>query len=220
MMEPTKEPVSPVRRSLLAAAVLVLAALYSSCGAARPVKYYTLAIPPAPANGANPQFPIDLLVGRFQASEMYRLDRIAYGSGPVELGLYENDRWASPPIDMVQNILVTSLRSSGQYRSVAPLSSIVHGDYIVRGHLYSLYEVDKPELVARFSVQIELYDPKSRTILWSGDYSHDEPVTGGTVADVVQALDTNVSQGFHQLASELGQYFAAHPPASSPQSSD
>jgi ABC-type uncharacterized transport system auxiliary subunit len=215
-----KEPALSMRRSLLAAAVLLLAGLYSSCAASRPVKYYTLAIPPAPANSANPQFPVDILVGRFQAPEMYRLDRIAYGSGPVELELYENDRWASPPIDMIQTILVTSLRSSGQYRSVAPLSSIVHGEYIVRGHLYSLYEVDKPELVARFSVQIELYDPKSRTILWSGDYSHDEPVKGGTVADVVEALDTNVSQGLHQLAMQLGQYFAAHPPATSPQSSD
>ncbi|HTV57778.1 MAG TPA: ABC-type transport auxiliary lipoprotein family protein [Verrucomicrobiae bacterium] len=202
-----------MRRTLLAAAILFLAGFYASCGAARPVKYYTLSLPPAPANNASSQFPITLLVGRLDASLLYRTDRLAYGSGPVELGLYEDHRWASTPVDMVQDLLISSLRSTGDFRSVSRLGSAVRGDYIIRGHLYSLYEVDKPELVGRFSVQIELYDPKSRSVLWSGTYTHDEPAKGNTVADVIEALNLNVSQGLHELAAQLGQYFAAHPPA-------
>lgn len=209
-----------MRRTLLAVAVLVLAGFYASCGAAPPVKYYTLAVPPAPANDVSSQFPISLLVGRLDASMLYRTDRIAYGSGPVEMGLYQNHRWASTPVDLVQDLLISTLRATGQYRSVNRLSSAIRGDYIIRGHLYSLYGVDKPEVVGRFSVQIELYDPKSRSILWSGAYTHDEPVRGRTVADVIEALNTNVSEGLRQLATELGQYFAAHPPAPSSRSSD
>jgi len=208
-----------MRRTLLAVAVLILTGFYASCGAAPPVKYYTLAVPPAPANDVSSQFPITLLVGRLDASMLYRTDRIAYGSGPVELGLYQNHRWASTPVDMVQDSLISTLRATGQYRSVNRLSSSIRGDYIIRGHLYSLYGVDQP-LVGRFSVQIELFDPKSRSILWSGVYSHDEPVNGKTVGDVIQALNANVNEGLHQLATELGQYFAAHPPAASTQASD
>ncbi|HUO33845.1 MAG TPA: ABC-type transport auxiliary lipoprotein family protein [Candidatus Acidoferrum sp.] len=202
-----------MRRILLALAVLTVAGFYASCGAARPISYYTLAVPPAPAVSPSPQFHVDLLVGRLEASQLYRTDRIAYGSGPVEMGLYDNNRWASTPVDMVQDALISTLRATGQYRTVNRLASAMRGDYIIRGHLYSLYEVDKPQLVGRFSVQIELFDPKSRTTLWSGTYSHDEPVQGTTVPDVMTALNQNVSQGLQQLCSELGQYFAAHPPA-------
>lgn len=216
----TNERFPFMRRALLTLAVLALAGFYSSCGASRPVKFYTLAIPPAPAATAS-QFPVDIVVGRLDADEIYRLDKIAYGSGPVELELYENDRWASPPVDMIRDLLVSTLRASGQYRSVSPLSSMVHGDYIVRGKIFSLCEVDKPQLVARFSARIDLYETKTHTLVWSSSiYSHDEPVTGGTVADVVEALNTNVSLGLHQFATELGEYFAAHPSAASSQSSD
>jgi ABC-type uncharacterized transport system auxiliary subunit len=215
-----KEPNLPMRHTSLAAAIVLLAGFYTGCGAARPVKYYTLSAPPAPAVNPNAPFPIDLVVGRLDAAEMYRLDRIAYGSGRVELGLYENDRWANPPVDMVQDMLVSALRATGQYRSVNRVSSLVRGNYVVRGHLYSLYEVDEPALVGRFSVEIDLYDPKARSILWSDSYTHDEPVGSKTVAAVVEALDSNVTQGLHQLATELGQYFAAHPVAASSSSSD
>ena len=86
------------------------------------------------------------------------------------------------------------------------------GDYIVRGHLYALDEVDGPALAARFSFQIELFDPKTSATIWSDSYTHDEPVAGKKVSDVVEALDRNVSAGLTQLTAHLAQYFADHPP--------
>jgi ABC-type uncharacterized transport system auxiliary subunit len=108
--------------------------------------------------------------------------------------------------------VITSLRASGMYRSVSRISSNLRGDYIVRGHLYALDDVKAPGLAARFSFQLELFDPKSGATLWSGAYTHDEPVNGKTVADVVEAQDRNVRAGLNQLTSELAQYFASHPP--------
>lgn len=215
-----KEPLSSMRRTLLAFALLSLAASIAGCAASPPVKYYTLASPPAPATSPSPAYNVNILVGRLDASALYRTDRVAYGSGTTELGLYENNRWATTPVDMVQDQLINALRSTGQFASVSRLSSTVRGDYIIRGHLYSLYGVDQPQLVGRFSIQIELYDPKSRAVLWSGIYSHDEPVQGSSVPSVIDALNANVSTGLHQLCGELGQYFAAHPPAPKTQSSD
>ncbi|MGA9184077.1 MAG: ABC-type transport auxiliary lipoprotein family protein [Candidatus Acidiferrales bacterium] len=204
----------PKRRIHRACMIVLLAAIgmTSACGAARPMKYYVLDSSPAPVNSPSAVYPVTLLVGHFTASHLYRDVRMVYGQGNLELGTYEYERWAQPPADMIEDILISSLRSTGQYRSVSGLSSNVRGDYIVRGHLYSLYEVDKPVYAARFSLQIELFDPKSRTTVWSKSYTQDQPIQGKTVQDIVEALDKNVNAGIQQLTTELGQYFASLPP--------
>ncbi len=202
-------------RRMQISALLMLATWVAGCGAARPVKYYVLDLNPAPANATAPQIPVTLLVGRLVASHLYHDDRLVYGSGPVQLGTYEYDRWAEAPADMVQDMLVTRLRSTGQFRSVSRVTSNVRGEYVVRGHLYSMYGVDQPELVARFSIQLELYDPNSRTTVWSQIYTHDEPVGAKTVPAIVEAMDKNVSAGLQQLTAGITQYFASHPPQQS-----
>lgn len=193
--------------------ILLAAGITSACGASRPVKYYVLDTGPAPAPESSPaRLPITLLVGRIAASHLYRDDRLVYGSGPVQLGTYEYERWAEPPAGMIQDVLIRSLQSAGTYRSVSALRSNARGDYIVRGRLYSLDEIEGPPMSARFSFQMELLDPKTDAVIWSDSYAHDEPVVGKKVADVVEALDRNVSSGLAQLTSHLSQYLATHTP--------
>jgi ABC-type uncharacterized transport system auxiliary subunit len=192
--------------------VLMAVASLAACGAPRPVKYYVIDLPPAAAPTGIAQFPITLMVSRITASHLYHDDRLVYGSGPVQLGTYDYDRWAETPADMVQDLLISTLRRSGQYASVARVASSVHGDYVLRGHLNEMYGVDQPALVARFSLELELYDPQGRAIVWSQVYSHDEPVEGKTVPAIVEAMDRNVNSGLQQLSAGLSQYFASHPP--------
>lgn len=198
------------RRIREAALLFAITALLSACGASRPVKYYVLDVDMPPAASPQP-LPVTLLVGRITATHLYRDDRLVFGSGPVEFGTYEYERWAEAPADMIQDILVTSLRSTGQYRSVSKMASTMRADYIVRGRLFSLYEVAKP-LSGRFSVELDLFDPKAGMIVWSGSYSHDEPVSGKRVENVVEALDKSVQTGMQQLTANMGQYIASHPP--------
>jgi ABC-type uncharacterized transport system auxiliary subunit len=201
---------------LLAGALAAIGAL-CNCGASRGVNYYVLdSNPPRTAEkpSTSAQFPVTLVVGRIAGTHLYRDDRLVYGSGPVELGTYEYQRWAEPPAEMIEDILVASLRATGQYRSVSRIASALRADYIVRGRLIGLYEVDKPKMAARFSLQLELFDPKSATTVWTDSYSHDEPVDGKKVADVVEALNKNVRAGMQQLTASLGQYFASHTPQS------
>jgi ABC-type uncharacterized transport system auxiliary subunit len=200
------------RRIQQAALIVLLAGVAAGCGASRPVKYYVLDIGPAPATSPSAQVPVTLLVSHITASHLYRDDRLVYGSGTVELGTYEYERWAEPPAELMQDMVISSLRASGNYRSVSRISSNLRGDYIVRGHLYALDEVESQGLAARFSFQLELFDPKSGATLWSSAYTHDEPVNGKKVSDVVEALDRDVRAGLTQLTGELGQYFASHPP--------
>jgi ABC-type uncharacterized transport system auxiliary subunit len=201
-----------MRRIQLAAFVLLLAGVVAGCGGSRPVKYYVLDIGPAPPTSASAQFPVTILVSRITASHLYRDDRLVYGSGTVQLGTYEYERWAEPPAELMQDMVIMSLRASGSYRAVSRISSNLRGDYIVRGHLYALDEVQSPGLAARFTFQLELFDPKSGATVWAGSYTHDEPVNGKKVSDVVEALDRDVRAGLNELTSELNQYFASHPP--------
>lgn len=200
------------RRIYQTALLFLIAAFAVGCGASRPVKYYVIDAGPAPANPASPRFPVRLLVARVSASELYREDRLVYGSGKVQLGTYEYERWATPPTDMMQDEILASLRSTGAYRSVSRMASDLRGDYIVRGHLYALDEVEDPALSARFSFQLELFDPKAGAVVWSDTYTHDEPVNGKKVSDVVEGMDRNVRAGMAQLTANLGEYFASHRP--------
>jgi ABC-type uncharacterized transport system auxiliary subunit len=202
-----------VSEAVLLAGALVSIGMLTNCGAARPTNYYVLdsgtsQLPERPAT--SPQFPVTLVVGRIITTHLYRDDRLVYGSGPVELGTYEYQRWAEPPAEMIQDIIVASLRATGKFRSVSRIASALRPDYIVRGRLIALYEVDKP-MAARFSLELELFDPKSATTVWTDSYSHDEPVAGKKVADVVEALDANVRAGMARLTASLSQYFASRP---------
>lgn len=197
-------------RRLAATGALVLALLgVVACGAARPSKFYQLDLPESSAPPAALRFNTDLLVGRIVAPRLYRDDRIVYRTGQTQIGTYEYHRWAEPPTDMLESMLLRMLRASGKYRTVQRLASNTQGDYILRGRLYQMEEADSPALAARVSFELELYEKKSGTVVWTHFYSHDEPVSGKQVPDVVQGFNRNVQSGLAEALTSLDQFFAS-----------
>jgi ABC-type uncharacterized transport system auxiliary subunit len=192
---------------------LAVALAASGCGAARPVKYYQLTVPGdmSSASDAN-AFPITLLVGPLMGSHLYRDDRIVYSSGEA-MGTYDSHRWASPPTDMLQEVLFRELRASGKYRTVNTLRSNARGDYVINGRLYDFKEVNGSALVARVAVEYSLRDTKTGDTVWSHYYSHDEPVSGKEVSAVAAAIDKNVQGIVSQVQAGVAEYFQTHPPA-------
>jgi ABC-type uncharacterized transport system auxiliary subunit len=187
-----------------------LALLLASCGTARPSKYYSLELPTASPANSKP-FPVALLVGHITAPHLFRDDRIVYRMSTGEIGTYQYHRWAEPPTDMLEGMLLRLLRASEKYQTVQHLSSNARGDYIVRGKLEEMEEVSGPPLIARVTMEIELYEQKSGTTVWSHFYSHDEPVQGKEVPNLVAALNRNLHRGLDEVAVGLDQYFATHP---------
>ncbi len=186
--------------------------LFAGCGAARPSKYYQLTIPAgegAPAAERSP-YAVNLLLGPLRASHLYREDQIVYSSNGENMGTYEYERWAEPPAEMLVNVLLRDLRSSGKYRSVDILRSNSHGDFILYGRLYDFKEVSGPPLLARVTCDLELRETKTGSTVWTHYYSHDEPVSGKDVNAVVAALDRNAQRGMAEIRSSLDQYFAGH----------
>ena len=190
---------------------LFLAAAAAGCTSARAPRYYTISIPLSQPQTSEPQFPVSLTVGRLYAPHLLRDDRVVYDMSDVELGLDEYHRWAEPPTGMIERLLVERLRNSGRYLTVQRLTSSTRGDFILRGYLGALNEVDDPAgLKARFTLQLELFDVKQGRVVWTDSFTHDEPVAKKTVSSVVEALQTSVRMGLDQLSANLAQFFSTH----------
>ncbi len=200
-----------IRRSLIIAVALMLG-LLSGCGAARPSKYYQLTVPTDPgAVEKADAVPVTLLLGQLMTSHLYREDRIVYGNGPEQMGTYEFQRWAEPPAEMIQEVLLRELRASGRYRAVYYRRSNMQGDFALRGRLYDFKELTGGQMSARVTLELEMRDLKNGATVWTHYYTHDEPASGKDVPAVVAALDKNVQRGVKEVVESLDQYFASHP---------
>jgi len=204
-------------RVLLSVAAASLSLLMVGCGAARPSKYHQLTIPTDNANDPPGEvFPVTILIGPLMSSHLYREDHIVYSSDGENMGIYEYQRWAEPPTEMIQEVLFRALRSSGRYRAVYAQRSSIRGDYLLHGRLYDFKEVTGPSMSARLSLELELRDTRTGDTVWTHLYNHDEPVSGKDVSSVVSALNRNVHRATSEFTASLNQYFSAHPPAATP----
>ena len=193
----------------LAGCALVVLAL-AGCGSPRPVKYYQVTYP---TKSVVAQDAIDttLMVRTFEASHLYLDDKMVYGFDSPEMGTYQYQRWADPPIEILQNALVRGLRSSGRFKAVYTLRADADGRFILGGHLYDFKEVDAATIVARLSYEVRLRDRKSGTTVWEHSYSYDEPAAEKSVSAFVAAMDRNVQRSVQEVQAGLEEYFRAHP---------
>jgi ABC-type uncharacterized transport system auxiliary subunit len=206
-------------RKLFLCMLALTVGLAAGCGAARPSKYYQLTVPGDMAPAPNPNaVPVTLLIGRLTGPELYNEEQIVYSAGGESMGLYEYHRWIEPPTEMIREILLRQLRAAGHYRGVYTLRSDIHGDYLLHGRLYDFKEVSEGSEAGRLTMELELREIKSHTVVWTHFYTHDEPAAGKTVDAIVAALDKNVQQGVAEMLASLNEYFAAHPPAQDKQS--
>ena len=196
---------------LFLAVVIGVAGVLGGCGAARPSKYYQLTVPGTGRPQAADPLPVTLLVGTLNASHLYREDRIVYSSAGERMGTYEYERWAEPPTEMIQEVLLRQLRASGRYRAVYAQRSTMNGDFLIRGRLYDFKEVSEGRMLGRVTFELEMRDLKSGSTVWTHYYSHDEPVAGKDVPAIVAALDHNVQSGVTEVLASLDQYFQSHP---------
>jgi ABC-type uncharacterized transport system auxiliary subunit len=194
--------------TLLAIAPLTIG--LAGCGSARPIKYYQVTYPTTATVAPDP-INASLMVRPFEASHLYLDDKIVYGFDSPEMGTYEFQRWAEPPVEILQNAIVRGLRSSGRFTAVHTHRADPDLRFILSGHLYDFREVDGKPIVARLNYEVRLRDRKAGTTLWTHTYTHDEPASEKSVASFVQAMDKNVQLSIHEVQAGLVEYFRAHP---------
>jgi len=207
-----KTPGSREGRCLGFATAVFVVVLLGGCGAARPVRYYQLTVPTMASGAVKPDsVPVTLLLGEIMTSHLYREDRIVYGNGPEQLGTYEYQRWAEPPTEMIQSILLRELRLTGHYRAVHYRRSNMKGDFALRGRLYDFKEMSGASMSTRVTLEFEMRDLKNGATVWTHYFTHDEPAAAKDVPNVVAALDRSVQRGVKEVVESLDEYFVAHP---------
>jgi ABC-type uncharacterized transport system auxiliary subunit len=197
-----------------ASALSILAVVFfvAGCGGARPIKYYQLSYPTTAPPPSADAINTTLMVRSFEASHLYLGDQIVYGFDSPEMGVYQTQRWAEPPVEMLQDALVRGLRSTGRFRAVYTIRAEAGSQYILAGHLYDFKEVDGSTIVARLNYQVRLRDRKTGTTVWTHMYTHDEPASEKSVAAVATAMDKNVQRSVQEVQAGLEDYFRANPP--------
>ena len=192
-------------------ALILCLGMLNGCGAARPSKFYQLTVPSENPSGVDPAlYAVTLLLGPITTSDLYRDDHLVYTSDGQAMGTYEYRRWAEPPTEMINDVLLRELQRSGRYEHINSLRSGVRGDYVLRGRLYDFREIDGNSLSVRVAFDFELRDSRTGATVWNHSYSHDEPVKGKDVSAVVAALDRDVQSGLSEVLAGLDQYFSAH----------
>ena len=198
------------QRLLAAAAAFLLLSLVGCAGKVPPSHYYTLesSLPaPQPAVTA----PVEIAVTRFRASQALSQDRLMYRPGPHRVDFYEYHRWVDTPPDLVTQNLIAHLRRSGMFRSVTGTRGASRADYLLRGRVEHLEEVDSAGSVsARVGLSVELVEVKTRTRVWSGEGSHEAPVGERSVEGVVRAMNESLRESMDQIVAGLATHFQQH----------
>jgi ABC-type uncharacterized transport system auxiliary subunit len=186
----------------------IVVGLFAGCGSERvpATRYYKLDIPPAPAS-AGPPAPISLRIEPFRTTSLLRQDRIVYRPSPVEVGFYEYHRWAEPPNDSVTRALADQLTRRHVFHSVAISDGGEKTDFVLRGSIDRLQEVDYMGAVrVQVSISAELEDPVQGQTIWSSAASSESVVAKGDVQAVVAAMSRASQQSIVRLTTDVTKF--------------
>lgn len=189
----------------------LLGLLTVACGSAPRTFYYTVEKNPSPGRSASMSGQVG--VAKPSASHLLRQDRIVYFSNQNELNYYHYHRWAEPPAALIQLLVIQELRAAGLFDDVVAYRAQPGLDYVLRGQLLAMEEVDDgAEVKARFELALELVRQQDKRSLWSQQHRCERPVSGETVEAVVSAINGCVDETLTQLTRALGQSLAESPP--------
>lgn len=183
-----------------AAALLAL----SGCGGGKipQTRYYTLDLA-APAPAAE-RLPFSAVVMPFRASGLVDRSRIVYRESRREVGFYEYHKWAENPRAEIAGALIQQLLARGSFAGLTLFDGRTKGDYILRGSIERLEEIDyDPPVSAAVEISLQLIDGKSAKVVWSASASATGTVTGGDVRAVVGGLSQAAERSIDELAGKL-----------------
>lgn len=187
----------------------VLACLAVAClgcgGAVPPTNYYVLDLPapiPAAARLEHTAVLMPLRVGG-----VIRQGRIVYRESPVEVGYYEYHRWGEDPRESVSRALREQVLALGTFARLDHFDGRTAADYVLRGELLRLEEVDHGGAVrAAVKISLELVESATARVVWAGTAEQSEPVSASEVRSVVAGLSAAAQQAIRQLSGELDRH--------------
>ena len=184
------------------AAAAVLAAFLACGGKVPPTLFYVLDLA-APEPAAAPRDRTAVLMP-VRAGRVVGQGRIIYRESREQVGFYEYHRWAEDPEETVTRALRSALLASGTFASVVPFDGRATADFLLRGELLRLEEVDYGGPVrAEAEISLELVDAATGRVEWARAVSRTGEVAASAVPSVVSGMSVAAERAIRQLVKEL-----------------
>jgi ABC-type uncharacterized transport system auxiliary subunit len=201
-----------------AVAALLLAMLTACGGKVPPTNYYVLELP-APEAKPPDALPYTAVVMPFRASEMLLQDRIVYRESPSQVGFYEYHRWAEDPRTTILRSLLNQLRAKGSFDRVVPFEGRTNVDYVVRGRLEQLEEVDYGGGVSvQVKISAQLIDASTNRPVWTDTAEATGPVSTSEVRAVVEQMSSAMRTAVGRLVEGINTHLRSSAAQSAPAS--
>src|ERR1035438_833140 len=143
--------------------VAAFVAALAGCGKVPVTHFYSLEPPAESPSGK--MLPYDVAVFRFRTAYRLSQDRLVFMPAPYQVDYYNYHRWAGYPADLVTGALITTLKHAGLFRSVSEIRTGITPDYLLKGEIENLEEVDTPGVAtARVAISLEALDAKTRAV--------------------------------------------------------
>lgn len=185
--------------------IAALAALAGCGGKVPPTLYYVLNLP-APTPAAE-RLEHTAVMMPFRASRVIGQDRIVYRESPEQVGFYEYHRWAEDPEDSIGQALAREVLARGTFASVAAFDGRTQADFILRGRLERLEEIDYGGPVrAIVEIALDLVDAETAQVIWSGTSANSEEVPQSEVRSVVSNMSAAAERSIRALSVELDRH--------------
>lgn len=194
--------------------VAVVAALgASACGGKiPPTHYYKLNIPLAPIAAQGGSSSTAILMP-FRGSKLLTQDKLVYRPNAEEVGFYEYHRWAEDPRTTVAQSLLDHLRGNKTFDRIVMFDGRTTADYIVRGRIDRLEEVDGPGgsyVKVALRISAEVLSVQEREPLWAGTHEETLEVTTRDVRNVVSTMSAAAAKGVAKLAADINGFVSTH----------
>ncbi len=194
-----------LRRTAVAA---LLAACLGCGGKVPPTLYYALNLPAPPP--ASERLDHTAVLMPFRATGLARENRIVYRETPEQVGYYEYHRWAEDPRDSIAESLRREVLARGTFASVVDFDGRTRADYVLRGRIQRLEEVDYGGPVrATVELSLELVATDTGEVVWTGSATETGEVPQSDVRSVVERLGTAAQASIKRLAAELHRHLGS-----------
>jgi len=166
--------------------------------------YYTLHVPPAADLPTAAGTRASVAVCEFRSPAYLRQGAIVYRASPEQVGFYQYHRWAVDPREFVSNAIIERLRATGRFAEVRAYDGHSDVDFILRGRLEKLEEVDyEGGVKVEVALSAQITDPRAGKAVWANAASESVRVEKRSVPAVVAEMSQAMDRAIQKLLASL-----------------
>ena len=156
------------------------------------IKYYLLDYP-APVLKSFPQIDFTVRLDRFTIAAAYNTQNMIFRADNHSIDFFNYNRWAVNPADMVADMLLRDMQTSGLFRAAFSRFSSEDANFVLQGSVGEFFlRVEQDRKIAAICIEITLKDPRkretNRRVVYQRKYCHEEVLTEQTPYGYCQAM--------------------------------